>query len=284
MTKVVEWCKLGIAGEYVKGNYSDILSDQHDLEGIPLTENNFNQSTTFQINQQQNYLQTYWDQPKGSIWHVSNRNVTPTGNDSPGCALVGNPCNTIEYALKQISLEKEFSETATTSEKRIGITEYGFDLNSPIQFKTSSSYSIVIKIMKQLYGTDEQMAEQAELKLNKGGDGSLIEIGKQGWISAIEGIKLSINGIIIITDQSKLTIPIINIYDSNSQLDLNSVTFSGINLSPTSEAKGIIHININNQQFNLFNCTFEDIEIENKGGNVIRLLNEDESNYSAIFK
>ncbi|KAA6374191.1 MAG: hypothetical protein EZS28_030282 [Streblomastix strix] len=284
MAKVVEWCKLGIAGEYVKGNYSDTQSDKHELEGIPLTENNFNQSTTQQIIQQQNFLQTYWDYPKGLIWHVSNRDVTPTENDLPGCALVDSPCCTIEYALKQISLEKEFSETATTSEKRIGITEYGFDLNSPIKFDPPTSYTNVIKIMKQLSGTDEQLAEQAELKLNKEDNDSNIENGNQGWISAIEGIKLSINGIIIITDQSKLIIPIINIYDSNSQLDLNSVTFSGINLSPTSEAKGIIHININNQQFNLFNCTFEDIEIENKGGNVIRLLNDNSFPFSSIIK
>ncbi|KAA6385405.1 MAG: hypothetical protein EZS28_019068 [Streblomastix strix] len=284
MTKVVEWCKLGIAGEYIKGNYSDGISNQHDLEGIPLTEYNFNQSTTFQINQQQNFLQTYWDQPKGSIWHISNRNITPTGNDSPGCALVGNPCNTIEYALKQISLEKEFSETNPTSEKRIGITEYGFDLNSPIQFKPSSSYTNVIKIMKQLYGTDEQMTSQAELKIKKGGDASLIEIGKQGWMSVIDGIKLILCYINIITDQSKLTIPIIYVGGFNSILELYLVIFSSINLSPTFEAKGIIHINVNNSTFQLQECIFQNIDIENEGGNVIRLLNEDKSNFTAIFQ
>ncbi|KAA6351383.1 MAG: hypothetical protein EZS28_051845, partial [Streblomastix strix] len=66
---------------------------------------------------------------------------------------------------------------------------------------------------------------------------------------------------------------------SNSILELNSVTFSEINLSPTNEAKGIIHININNQQFNMENCSFEDIEIQNKGGNVIRFQNDLQSKF-----
>ncbi|KAA6385407.1 MAG: hypothetical protein EZS28_019067 [Streblomastix strix] len=283
ITKVVEWCKLGIAGEYVKGNYSDYLSDKHDIIGVPKEYGDFIDRTTIQLKQLQNYLEDYWNFPKGSIWHISNRDVTPTGNDQTGCALISNPCETIEFALLQISIEKELSETTPTSEKRIGITEYGFDLNSPIKFDPPTSYTNVIKIMKQLYGTDEQMAEQAELKINKGGDASNIEDEHKGWISIIEDMKLCIYGIKIITDQSKLTIPVIYVEESNSILDLNSITFSGINLSPTSEAKGIIHININNQQFNMENCSFENIEIQNKGGNAIRFQNNGQSTFSGTL-
>jgi hypothetical protein len=34
MTNVVEWCKYGTDGEYVKGNYSDAYSNLSDIEGI----------------------------------------------------------------------------------------------------------------------------------------------------------------------------------------------------------------------------------------------------------
>jgi hypothetical protein len=36
MSNVIEWCKFGIAGEFVKGNYSDRFSKFEDLEGIPV--------------------------------------------------------------------------------------------------------------------------------------------------------------------------------------------------------------------------------------------------------
>jgi hypothetical protein len=36
MTKVVEWCKKGTAGEYVKGNYSDGITNKNELFGIPV--------------------------------------------------------------------------------------------------------------------------------------------------------------------------------------------------------------------------------------------------------
>jgi hypothetical protein len=92
--------------------------------------------------------------PNGSIWHVSNRvGVLPTGINQTGCAAYNSPCNTIEYALIQISVEKELSPTTPTSEKRIGITSGSYELNSPIQFNPSTSYTNVIKIMKSQYGT-----------------------------------------------------------------------------------------------------------------------------------
>jgi hypothetical protein len=36
MVRITEWCKYGILGEHVKGNYSDTYSDERELEGIPL--------------------------------------------------------------------------------------------------------------------------------------------------------------------------------------------------------------------------------------------------------
>jgi hypothetical protein len=42
MIKVKEWCKFGILGEYVKGNYSDRFSELKDIEGISVNFTTFN--------------------------------------------------------------------------------------------------------------------------------------------------------------------------------------------------------------------------------------------------
>ncbi|KAA6353332.1 MAG: hypothetical protein EZS28_051141, partial [Streblomastix strix] len=192
MSKLKEWCRYGTAGEYVKGNYSDTYSNQNELQGIPI-----------------------------NIWHFqSGTSQTLTPEDQYFCGNIDEPCESIEYALKQISVRKGGSETSDILEKKIGITEVGFELTKPIELNPSITHTNKIIIMKQLYGTPSAMIDNSQLKIKKG-------------------------------DQSKLTIPIIYVEESNSILDLNSITFSGINLSPTSEAKGIIHININNQQFNM---------------------------------
>jgi hypothetical protein len=36
MTKVKEWCRYGDSGEYVKGNYTDGISNVNELEGIAI--------------------------------------------------------------------------------------------------------------------------------------------------------------------------------------------------------------------------------------------------------
>ncbi|KAA6342173.1 MAG: hypothetical protein EZS28_052410, partial [Streblomastix strix] len=138
--------------------------------------------------------------------------------------------------------------------------------------------------MKQMYGTSSAMNGQAQLIIKKGEDQSIVENDQQGWISTVDGLQLRIYGIKIITDQSKLTIPIIYIQDSQSALELNAVTFSGIELSPTSEPTGIIHINYDNSQFTASNCLFENIDIEKKGGNAIRLVNSGSYPITATIK
>ncbi|KAA6361389.1 MAG: hypothetical protein EZS28_043084, partial [Streblomastix strix] len=284
MTKVAEWCRLGIAGEYVKGNYSDGISNQNELQGIPITYTAFTQLSSTQINQQQKYLEDYWNIPKGSIWHVSNRNIALIkGNDQSGCAEYNNPCKTIDYVLSQISQLKEGSITAYTSEKRIGISQYGYDLQSPMQFSRISSHTNILKIMKQLYGTDQVMNGQAEMKILKNNDNNN-ENGKLGWIQTAEGIELRLYYINIIMDDSQLSIPIIYIQDSNSILELNSITFTGITLSPSIEPKGIIQINYDNSQFIAQSCIFENINIEEQGGNAIRILNSGSYPISATIK
>ncbi|KAA6386621.1 MAG: hypothetical protein EZS28_017852, partial [Streblomastix strix] len=280
MKYLENFCLLGIAGEYVKGNYSDYRSNQEELMGYDIDCSAFYPMSQAQIEgpQQQQFLEELWDVPYGSIWHVSNRvGVSPTGVDSLICALISDPCNSIEFVLKIISDKRELSPSTPTSEKRIGITQNGFDLNSPIQFNTSTSYTNVIKIMKQQYGTNQTMIGQAQLMIKKGGSSSSIENGQSGWIQAVGGIELRMYGIDITTDQSILTIPVIYVQDSNTLLELDTVTFSGINLSPTSQAKGIVHINTINGEFIAYQCNFEYITIQGEGGNAIRLENNSQS-------
>ncbi|KAA6362602.1 MAG: hypothetical protein EZS28_041871, partial [Streblomastix strix] len=60
MINVKELCKYGIAGEYVKGNYSDRYSKFEDIQGISANLTTFNSLSFESIQQQQSPLQFYW--------------------------------------------------------------------------------------------------------------------------------------------------------------------------------------------------------------------------------
>ncbi|KAA6354775.1 MAG: hypothetical protein EZS28_049698, partial [Streblomastix strix] len=283
MSKLKEFCLLGIAGEYVKGNYSDFHSDPKELMGCNLDYKFFHLSQ-IDIEGTQQYLEEIWNVPYGQIWHVSNREFgLYPGSDQSGCAAFDSPCESIQYAIDEISIQKELSPTTPTSEKRIGITENGYDLLTPYNFSPSQIHTNLIKIMKQLYGTPYSMSGQAEIKIKKGGSSSTIENGESGWIQATNGLQLRMYEINITTNQSILTIPVIYVQDSNTLLELNTIIFSGINLSTTAAtgAKGIIHINVNNQHLIAHSSVFENITIEGEGGNAIRFDNNINSTITA---
>ncbi|KAA6308746.1 MAG: hypothetical protein EZS28_056633, partial [Streblomastix strix] len=61
MTKMKEWCRTGKAGQFVKGNYIDGISDCNELYGIPVDSTTFNSLSSSQIKQKQNYLEDYWN-------------------------------------------------------------------------------------------------------------------------------------------------------------------------------------------------------------------------------
>ncbi|KAA6367584.1 MAG: hypothetical protein EZS28_036889, partial [Streblomastix strix] len=273
MTKLKEWCETGLLGEYVKGNYSDDTSAETDLEGFVMDFRDFYQQSHSQSDNK--ILEHYWNSPipSFSIWHVLYRNGGQQGSDSSDCGEVTASCKTIEHAIKQVSLKKAGSIEQYVEVKNIGINQIGYDLQYPMQLSKSDSHTDVIKIMKQMYGTPTEMTGNAEIKILKNNDNTK-EDGKQGWISACEGLQLRFYCINIIMDTiSKLSIPIVCIEGTNSILELNTVTFSGIKLSPTSEPKGIIQIKVDNSQLIGTNSKFQNIEIESKGGNAIRIEN-----------
>ncbi|KAA6365892.1 MAG: hypothetical protein EZS28_038581, partial [Streblomastix strix] len=281
MPNVIQWCRTGIDGESVKGNYSDIDSDESELEGIPVGYSNFNSLSQVDIMKDQRPLELWWR----TIWHILNRNEgIIKGIDQLGCSEYNNPCYSIDFALKQISVELGGSVTSIIPEKRIGICQDGYDLTSPIQFSKSSTYTNIVKIMKQLYLTKYNMEGKAEIKIIKGGDTSSIENGHKGWISASGEIELKFYFIKFITDKSKLNIPIIYIEDQNTNLELDSVTFSGINLSPSDVPKGIVHIDVDNTELIISGCIFEDISIEGEGGSAIRIENDQENSFDATIE
>jgi hypothetical protein len=41
MPNIKQFCREGILGEFIKGNYSDEDSDERDLEGIPFNDTQF---------------------------------------------------------------------------------------------------------------------------------------------------------------------------------------------------------------------------------------------------
>ncbi|KAA6390517.1 MAG: hypothetical protein EZS28_013955 [Streblomastix strix] len=272
MAKVTEWCRTGSDGEYVKGNYSDGISIMNELVGIPQSKSQIELLLNGQIQIQQKALEYYW-KVRNSIYHIQNRNGGQyNGTDALNCGEQITPCKTIEYAIDLISINKGGSETVFIEEKNIGISQYGYDLTSPIQLSKSGSHTDLIKIMKQMYGTPSQMSGNAEMKIMKNNDNNK-ENEKLGWIQATEGLQLHLYCLNIIMDNSQLLIPIIYIQDSNSLLELHTITFSGIKLSPSTESKGIIQINVDNSQFIAQSCIFQNIDISSKGGNAIRILN-----------
>ncbi|KAA6386436.1 MAG: hypothetical protein EZS28_018036, partial [Streblomastix strix] len=281
MPNVIQWCRIGNAGECVKGNYSDIDSDESELEGIPVGYSKFNGFFQVDIIKDQRPLELWWR----TIWHILNRNEgIIKGNNQNECAEFDNPCYSIDYALQQISVELGETSYSVIPEKRIGICEAGYDLTAPYQFSKTSSYTNIVKIMKQLYLTKYNMEGKAEIKIIKGGDASNIENGHKGWISVIEEIELKFYFIKFVTDKSILNIPIIYIEDGNTNLELDSVTFSDINLSPTDEPKGIIHIEVNNTELIISDCIFEDISIEGEGGSAIRIENDQENSFTTTIE
>ncbi|KAA6336003.1 MAG: hypothetical protein EZS28_052914, partial [Streblomastix strix] len=70
MTKVEEWCKYGGEGEYVKGNYSDGISNKNELQGIAKDQSSFNTLYPQEIQAQQNHLQYFWTSQIASLISV----------------------------------------------------------------------------------------------------------------------------------------------------------------------------------------------------------------------
>ncbi|KAA6327218.1 MAG: hypothetical protein EZS28_053841, partial [Streblomastix strix] len=112
----------------------------------------------------------------------------------------------------------------------------------------------------------------AEIQIYKRDD-NYREFGKQGWISAFDGLQLEIYSIDIITDSSTLYIPVIYVKGDKSSILLESMKFSDISLlaSLLSNGKGIIHLQMDDSQFKVSNCTFQNIDIVGSEGNAIRI-------------
>ncbi|KAA6357367.1 MAG: hypothetical protein EZS28_047106 [Streblomastix strix] len=222
MSKLKEWCRYGTAGEFVKGNYSDTDSNENELQGIPISFEQFLSLPSDQIQLIQKPLEYYWALPQYDIWHIQSGTAqTIISEDQQWCGNIDEPCESIEYALKQISIRKGGNETYYISHKIIGITEVGFELTNPFEFNPVTTQTNHLIIANQLFGTSSAMIDKSLLKIMKGGNDSNIENGKQGWISLIQqGLIFKLYFINIVTDQSKLTIPIIYIEGSDSYVDL----------------------------------------------------------------
>ncbi|KAA6371190.1 MAG: putative NEK protein kinase, partial [Streblomastix strix] len=70
MNKLKDWCQYGLSGEYVKGNYSDTLSNTNETEGIAKDQSSFNTLYPQEIQAQQNHLQYLWTTQIASLISV----------------------------------------------------------------------------------------------------------------------------------------------------------------------------------------------------------------------
>ncbi|KAA6355395.1 MAG: hypothetical protein EZS28_049078 [Streblomastix strix] len=70
MNKLQEWCRTGTQGQYVKGNYSDTLSNSNEIEGIAKDQSSFNTLYPQEIQAQQNHLQYFWTSQIASLISV----------------------------------------------------------------------------------------------------------------------------------------------------------------------------------------------------------------------
>ncbi|KAA6401127.1 MAG: hypothetical protein EZS28_003348 [Streblomastix strix] len=281
MNKVKEWCRQGIKGEYAKGNYSEEDSDERDLEGFPQNINQFNQIPQAQILRRQRPLECYWFMTYGGIWHVL-QSPLQSREDIQFCGEFDEPCKTIQFALIQISLRKGGSETAFVDEKKIGISEGGFDLLLPVKFSPDISYTDNVKIMKQLYGTSQLMTGLGQLQILKEEDDSK-EISEQGWLQTSGGIRLSLYEINIKSDQSLLKIPLIFIEGQSSSLEFQQITISEFDFSPQTSAQGLIHMITDDSQMFISQCIFSDIEIIGIGGNLFRFESNTQPTLSSVI-
>ncbi|KAA6365765.1 MAG: hypothetical protein EZS28_038708 [Streblomastix strix] len=277
-SKLQDLCKLGNLGEYIKGNYDDDTSFDFELVGIPLSFGDFPSLSLSDIVNNKKYLERYWKHHTNLIWHVQFNEIITNdheqGIDQQECGWYDDPCQTIEYALKQISLKMTNDENQNYEQKNIGISKGGYEILQPILINPSLSKTNKLSIMKQLYGNQQSINEQGQLIIKKNSNDNK-EIGKDGWIS-VEGLmNLSIYSIDITTNQTTLQIPIIYIKGNQAILELDSVSFQQIQISPISNALGIIFLDDNIISIKISNTTFENIIIEGSGGNAIRIQNSD---------
>ncbi|KAA6373629.1 MAG: hypothetical protein EZS28_030844 [Streblomastix strix] len=101
MLNLQEWCEYGLLGEYVKGNYSDTVSDENELQGLPIDFSQFASSSQSYIQANEKTLENYWRVtiPQYSIWHVQIQIVGQNVSDKSDCGEINTPCKTIEYAI-----------------------------------------------------------------------------------------------------------------------------------------------------------------------------------------
>ncbi|KAA6362905.1 MAG: hypothetical protein EZS28_041568, partial [Streblomastix strix] len=274
MSKLREWCIIGINGEYVKGNYSDEKSPYEDLEGFVENQNFFSKYTVQQVNFEMLYLERYWTPLDGNIWHVlfheSDIYGFGTGRDTENCGFFDDPCKTIEYATQQISIRLQGSAFTVVTLKKIGISSEGFELINPYELNQNVHKCEQIQIMKELYQRKLEMDGQASITIKKNNLYSK-ENGKLGWIQAIDGMKYGLYGIELSTDGSTLNIPVIYISGLNSKLELVSVSLMRLKMAPLVSAKGIVQINDDVKMVVISQCMFQDINITGAGGNAIRI-------------
>ncbi|KAA6396621.1 MAG: hypothetical protein EZS28_007857, partial [Streblomastix strix] len=295
-TKLNQLCLLQFnlnKGEYLKGNYTDINTNENELEGVNLTLSVFDtQSSIDSIQFHQQYLRRYWTppippsipdpviEPGNKLWYVlyihNGSYKNKQGRDIYGCGWVDDPCRSIEFCLQEVTWRIGGNGTAFIENKTIMITGDGYDLIDTIKLNETERRCKNLRIMKVLYGDElHAMTGQAEIMIKKDNNASK-ETNQQGWMYIFKGMNVSIQGINITADSS-IFIPAIFISDQNTTVKLEEVIVHDITFQPqipqSKGPRGIIQIDLNVKDVYIFNCSFNDIMIEGQGGSALRIQN-----------
>ncbi|KAA6382407.1 MAG: hypothetical protein EZS28_022066 [Streblomastix strix] len=112
MSKLQEWCQYGNKGEFVKGNYSDQDSNENELEGVPIDFTTFNSLSIDKINQQQHFLEEFWNHELYCL------KLTGKSTDECPCEDENDPreeCNIIDIEQSDIDEQKEVDQPTLQS-------------------------------------------------------------------------------------------------------------------------------------------------------------------------
>ncbi|KAA6381708.1 MAG: hypothetical protein EZS28_022765 [Streblomastix strix] len=94
MADIEKWCLQGNAGYYVKGNYSDTLSNENELMCIEVNQNTFDGYSDTEIRSNSKYLEPYWNLDACQIDDERDEcKCIPIGDMHTHCAGVTILCN-----------------------------------------------------------------------------------------------------------------------------------------------------------------------------------------------
>ncbi|KAA6367987.1 MAG: hypothetical protein EZS28_036486, partial [Streblomastix strix] len=259
MTSVEEWCKYGIAGEYVKGDYQNGISNQNELQGIPIDSSTFKYYySSIQIIEIQNYLDEYWNVDRNEYY------VNDSGSDVWQCTEQQH-CKTLEASLIK-NLPKDGTQLSTILIKSVGrFNITGKAVFYLINFIMESTGYQEIPGIYGLSQTAEIEVEDCQFCMQNAGS----QIGKCF-------VRLNYGGNHIITNLNSKNISseenIIKVNFANpGSLSISNSQFENITKIGSQVVGGVINaiLTYESNRFDITNCSFTTCKAQDTWGGAV---------------